>query len=170
MPKSVVKETGEIIPVIHTWRYPKKIKALKCDEKIIEHKDFGYDTETHLIKVVDAGKEDREEYIQSFASETGVYNILKKYSKTGDISLLNSREGFYADVSSLPVDELDPAKAAQEASKALGGLNKALGVELSADELAKMSSEQLNELISKAVAAAAAKTEVKTDDIKKEGE
>lgn len=164
MPK-VVKQTGEIIPVIHTWRKPKQIKKLKAVDTIIQHYDFAYDPDIRGLKIVETGKEDREAYIQSFASETGVYNILKKYSKTGDVSLLNVREGFYADVSSLPVDELDPAKAQAEATKALGGLNKALGAELTAEQLATMSSEQINDLISKAIAAQASKVEVQ-----KEGE
>lgn len=167
MPKTVDKNTGEVIQVIHTWRNPKPIVAQKFDKNIIQHYDFAYDPDIRGLKIVEASKEDREAYIQSFASETGVYNILKKYSKTGDISLLNAREGFYADVSNIPSDELDPVKVAAEASKAVAGLNKALGVDLSADELAKMSAEQLNDLINKAVAAAAQKA---APVEKKEGE
>lgn len=169
MRKVVKQDTGEVQEVvIHTWRNPQPIKALKCDEKIVQHYDFAYDPELRALKIVEAGKEDREAYIQSFASEAGVYNILKKYSKTGDVSLLNQREGFYGDISDIPSDELDPAKVAAEAGRALGGLNKALGVDLTAEELSKMTAEQLNELINKAIAAQASK--VVSDDKPKDGE
>ena len=161
MPKTVDKNTGEILPVIRTWRNPPKVKAVDFSDSIIQHHDFIYDSDTRGLKIVETEKEDRDAYIQSFAKETGIYNILKKYSKTGDASILNVKEGFYGDMTKLPEDNLDPAAAAKAAEQALGGLNKALGSQLTAEQLAKMSSEELNDLISKAVQAAASKTEVK---------
>lgn len=160
-------ETGEIL-VIHTWRNPKPIKGLDCSSKhsIIQHKDFAYDSEKRGLKIVDAEKEDRDAFIQSFASECGIYNVLKKYSKTGDVSLLSQKQGFYGDISELPVDDLDPEAAKKAAAQALSGLNQSLGTQLSAEQLSSMSAEELNALIANAVQAAAAKS----NEAKKEGE
>lgn len=168
MAKQVEAKTGEVIPVIRTWRNPPKTVGMKFEKNIIHHKAFAYDPEIRGLKVVDGDVEDREAYIQSFADECGVYNVLKKYSQTGDMSLLNQGQGFYGDISDIPADELDPAKVAAEASKALGGLNKLLGSELTAEQLASLSSEQISELINKAIAAQVAKAQAA--DVKKKGE
>lgn len=159
-------ETGEVVKV-HTWRDVPEVKALDCgkDKSFIQHQDFAYDDETRGLKIVDTEVEDRDAYIQSFAEEAGVYNILKKYSRTGDASLLNVKQGFYGDVASLPSDNLDPEAAKVAAAKALGGLNKSLGTDLSAEELAKLSSEELDALIQKAVQAAASKAVEKKEGV-----
>lgn len=158
MAKKVIEDTGEVKTVVHTWRKPREAVALDISKDgVIQHYDFAYDPELRDLKIVEADKEDREAYIQSFAAETGIYNILRKYSKTGDASLLNVSNLSYGDISDLPTDELDPVKAAEAAAEALSGLNSSLGTELTQEQLAAMSSEELNALIQNAVAAAAAK-------------
>lgn len=168
MSKKVNVETGEVKVGVRTWRNPREGKALENSNMIIQHRDFAYDPETKGLKIIDTDLEDREAYIQSFADDCGVYNVLKKYSKTGDVSLLNVKEGFYADLSELPVDNLDPAAAQKAAAQALAGLNDKLGSNLTADQIQNMSVEELNAIITQAVQAAAAK--VSTADDKKEGE
>lgn len=166
MSYKVEKETGEIIPVIHTWRNPPAIKALKADERIIQHYGFEYDAENRCLKVVETEKEDREAYIQSFASECGVYNVLKKYSKTGDISLLQQGSAIYADLSKLPEDNLDPEGAKAAAQVALASLNEKLGLDLTLEQLQGMSDAQIAEVVRQAAEAQAKPA----DPVKKEGE
>lgn len=161
------KETGEVI-VIHTWRNPQPIvgRDYGVSHSIIQHHDFAYDPEIRGLKIIETEKEDRDAYIQSFADDCGVYNVLKKYSKTGDAALLNAKQGFYGDVSELPVDNLDPEAAKKAAAQALSGLNQSLGTELTAEQLSSMSADELNALIANAVQAAAAKA----GEANKEGE
>lgn len=163
--KKVSKATGEIIPHVRSWRHPNVIKAQKFSKNIIQHHDFIYDTDKKCLVVVETEKEDREAYIQSFAAECGVYNILKKYARTGDASLLNQRQGFYGDISGLPTDELDPEKAKKAAEKTVKELSKALGQDISMDALMAMTSEDINNLIVKAVEAQKAKVQVEPEKI-----
>lgn len=50
---------------------------------------------------------DMDEYIQSFKEDTDIYAILKKFNMSGDISLLNQKQGFYDDISELPDNHFD---------------------------------------------------------------
>lgn len=50
---------------------------------------------------------DMDEYIQSFKEDTDIYVILKKFNMSGDISLLNQKQGFYEDISELPDNHFD---------------------------------------------------------------
>ena len=50
---------------------------------------------------------DMDEYIQSFKEDTDIYAILKKFNMSGDISLLNQKQGFYEDISDLPDNHFD---------------------------------------------------------------
>lgn len=43
------------------------------------------------------------DYIDSFADECDIHNILLRYS-CGDINILNARQGFYMDISAFPAD------------------------------------------------------------------
>lgn len=166
MSVKVNQKTGEFHPFVNTWRKLRVVKGLKCDEKMIQHQGFEYDVDGRCLIVVDTELEDRDAYIQSFADECGVYNVLKKYSKTGDASFLNVREGFYGDISDIPEDSLDPAAAAKAAEVALSGLNQKLGTSFTAEELAKLSGDELNDLFNKVIEAAASKVE----EVKKEGQ
>lgn len=166
MLQKVDKESGEIIPVIHTWRNPPKIKALKADERYVQHFGFEFDVENRCLKVVKTEKEDREAYIQSFVNDCGVYNVLKKYSKTGDISFLQQGSAIYADLSKLPEDNLDPEGAKAAAKVALASLNEKLGLDLTLEELQGMSDAQIAEVVRQAAEAQAKPA----DPVKKEGE
>lgn len=160
----VDKKTGEVMVSPYS-KYMHETIGLDTGSMIIQNYDFSWSDEIRDFIVVEAGKEDRQAYIDSFAKECGVYNILSKFSKTGDVSLLNQREGFYADISGLPVDELNPGKVAEAAQKSINSLSKSLGVDLTAEELSKMTADQLNDLIAKAVDARVAKT-TKKEEVK----
>ena len=156
----VIKDTGKVIKKF-TKDHPHDSVGLDLSPQIIQNYDFAYDPESRDLIVVATDKEDREAYIQSFASECGVYNIMKMYAKTGDMSLLSRKVGFYGDISDIPEDELNPAAYKDQAEKAVASLAKTLGAEFSVDEFAAMSDAELADLIDKAVQAKAQKVEKK---------
>lgn len=163
----VDKKTGEV-SVSPFSKFDKPTVGHDCGSMIIQNYDFTWSDEIRDFVVTEADKEDRQAYIDSFADDCGVYQVLKKFAKSGDLSLLNRAEGFYGDISGLPVDELNPAKYAAAAEASTSKLSKVLGVDLTVDQLAALSPDELNDLIAKAVEAKTAKTE-KVEE-KKEGE
>lgn len=62
---------------------------------------FAYDSNTHSLVIV--GKEDRSAKIDSFREICSIKNKLMRF-QNGDITALNSKQGFYADISGLPRD------------------------------------------------------------------
>lgn len=125
--------------------------ALDASDAHIQHYDFAYDGNN--IKVVKTTIEDRDAFIQSFSDEVGVYNILKRYSMTGDMSLLNQRKAMFGDFSLLDNDDLDPVSALARSSESLEKLNQALNTSFDSVTLANMSIDELNAVIAQAVAA-----------------
>lgn len=125
--------------------------ALDASDAHIQHYDFVYDG--NKIKVVKTTIEDRDALIQSFADEVGVYNILKRYSMTGDMSLLNQRKAMFGDFSMLDNDDLDPVSALARSNESLEKLNQALNTSFDSATLANMSIDELNAVIAQAVAA-----------------
>ena len=153
---SVDKKTGEV-KVSPFSKFQHETVGLDTGSMIIQNYDFSWSDEIRDFIIVEADKEDRQAYIDSFADDCGVYNVLKKFAKTGDLSVLNRVEGEYIDISNLPVDELNPRKYAEAAASSTKKLAKALGVELTEESLSKMSADELNDLIAKAVQARTAK-------------
>lgn len=160
----VNKETGEV-KVSPFSVFMHESIGLNTGTMIIQNYEFAWDDATRDFKIVEGSKEDRQAYIDSFAEECGVYNILKKYSITGDVSVFNRSQGFYGDISELPVDELNPDAVAKKAQAAVSNLSGQLGIELTSEKLASMSLDEINQLIEKAVIA---KTQKQSE--KKEGD
>ena len=123
--------------------------ALDASDAHIQHYDFAYDG--NKIKVVKTTIEDRDALIQSFADEVGVYNILKRYSMTGDMSLLNQRKAMFGDFTLLDNDDLDPVSALARSSESLDKLNQALNTSFDSATLANMSIDELNAVIAQEV-------------------
>lgn len=138
--------------------------ALDASDAHIQHYDFAYDG--NKLKVVKTTIEDRDALIQSFADEVGVYNILKRYSMTGDMSLLNQRKALYGDFTSFNNDDLDPVSALARSSESLEKLNQALNTTFDSATLANMSIEELNAVIAQAVAAKTTKENIKESEAK----
>ena len=158
-----VLDTGEVY-ISSIDKFKHESAAREAGSMIIQLKDFAWSDEIRDFIVVDGEKEDRQAYIDSFESECGVRNILKKYALTGDVSLLNKGQGFYADLSELPTDELNPGQLQSEASISLNKLNAMLGTSYTAEQLSSMSAEELSNLIKAKVEEATPK------EVKKEGE
>lgn len=152
------KKTGEVI-VTPFSKFRHETIGLDTGSMIILHQDFSWSDEIRDFIVVDGEKEDRQAYIDSFADEAGVYNVLKKYARTGDLSILNRVEGQYIDISDLPVDELNPEALKARAEASVAALSKSLGSEFTPEQLSNMSAEELNNLIAAAVEAKSAKSE-----------
>ncbi len=138
--------------------------ALDASDAHIQHYDFAYDG--NKLKVVKTTIEDRDAYIQSFAEESGVYNILKRYSMTGDMSLLNQKNAMYGDFTLLDNDDLDPVSALARSTDSLNKLNQALNTSFDSATLANMSIEELNAVIAQAVAAKTTKETIKETEVK----
>lgn len=138
--------------------------ALDASDAHIQHYDFVYDG--NKIKVVKTTIEDRDALIQSFADEVGVYNILKRFSMTGDASLLNQRKAMFGDFTLFDNDDLDPVSALARSSESLEKLNQALNTSFDSATLANMSIDELNAVIAQAVAAKTTKENTKETEAK----
>lgn len=53
------------------------------------------------VILIESGKEDTDEYIDSFREETEISTIIKRF-QAGDVSVINQKQGFYADVTKMP--------------------------------------------------------------------
>lgn len=53
------------------------------------------------VILIESGKEDTDEYIDSFREETEISTIIKRF-QGGDVSVINQKQGFYADVTKMP--------------------------------------------------------------------
>ena len=84
------------------------------------------------------GEFDIQDYIQSFYEDCDLYHLLAKVARTGDISLLNQKQGVYADISNMPDNIHDAQQAVKNAGMSYSGLNenekllvlKALGISI----------------------------------------
>lgn len=66
--------------------------------------------------------------IESYADGCDVNSLIKRFESTGDSNVLNSRKGFYADVSDMPNDLIDVHNALK-AHKAVSKLQKPKAVQ-----------------------------------------
>lgn len=168
MSLQVDKKTGEVYysPVS---KFARATTPKKGGSMIVQNYGLSYDEKSREMVLKETDKTDLQAYIDSFAEETGVYNILKRFAKTGDVSLINAKEGFYGDISKLPTDQLNPQKMLKEASASAKVLSEKLGVKLTAEKLATMSSEELSDLITKAITAKIEASKVEKTEEKEKG-
>lgn len=126
--------------------YPKKVTISympKCSN-IVHHKQHAYDEHGKVI-VVDLPDEDRQEYINSFADQCGLKNVLAQLQKSGDVlawrSMAYDDKTEAQDVSDIPtnVNEISDAAKNSDASisKALADFNQKTGLSLTLDEFTK---------------------------------
>ena len=76
---------------------------------------------TYLKKI---GNTNIYEKIQASLEETKVYNILEKFEKTGDPSILNRRQGVYGDFSNIPKSPIEIQNIILRAEKEFNSLDK----------------------------------------------
>ena len=86
-------------------------------QKFIEIPPYAKDDKGKIINMTsepvlkENGEFDIQDYIQSFYEDCDLYHLLAKVARTGDMSLLNQKQGVYADISNMP-DNIHDAQAA----------------------------------------------------------
>lgn len=75
--------------------------------------------------LVQTGVHDINAFVQKSKDSTMVYNILDRFSKTGDPSILDVRHGFYADVTDMPSSLLEAQNMILEIDKKFLALDSA---------------------------------------------
>lgn len=86
------------------------------EERILEDGTMG---------IVHTGDHDLNAFVQASKESTLVYNILDKFAKVGDPSILDARHGFYADVTEMPSSLLEAQNLILSIDKKFVGLDAA---------------------------------------------
>lgn len=84
-----------------------------------------------------------QDYINQFAEDVGILNVLKKVVKTGDVGLINQCEPGYFDLTNMPEDFLEARKMYDAAMSAYDKLPDDLKNGLSAEQFANLTSDNL---------------------------
>lgn len=120
-----------------SWRSPSPLYHTDCSDPIIVHKKWAYN-EDHEQVLVETGKENVWEKIQSYEDETGVYNVLKICQQRGEsLDRLDAShgQGFYGDVSDMPDNIHDLHAQGIKSSSMLDEYNKILGTSYTSEQL-----------------------------------
>lgn len=92
-------------------------------------KDFAYNDKHELI-VIEVGKRNIQEEIDSYKDTCGLDALINNIRLTGNVALLNQRPVMYADISSIQdTDDLNPNRDMAVASSREAELAKILGLE-----------------------------------------
>lgn len=78
------------------------------------------DEKGHLC-LVEVGKQDQQEVIDSFAHSCDISTLIKRY-EAGDVSVLSRVQGVYADITDLPNDLMSAHEILNNARKAYDSL------------------------------------------------
>lgn len=92
-----------------------------------------------IIKQI--GEQNVYDKIQSYKDDVDIYNILKRFSETGDSSLLNKRVGSFMDIADLPDNIHDFNKMLDDAAEKYKNLDESIKENIFNDD-------KLNEIIS----------------------
>ena len=114
----------------------------------LEIEPFAVDKETGEILnksakpiIKEMGVENVYEKIQSYKDDVDIYNILKRFSETGDINLLNKNVGSFLDIADLPNNIHDFNKMISDAADKYKNLDDSIKENIFNDD-------KLNEIIS----------------------
>lgn len=114
----------------------------------LEIEPFSVDSETGEILnksskpiIKQIGEQNVYEKIQSYKDDVDIYNILKRFSETGDSSLLNKRVGAFMDIADLPDNIHDFNKMLDDAAEKYKNLDDSIKENIFNDD-------KLNEIIS----------------------
>lgn len=110
-----------------------------------------------IIKQI--GEQNVYDKIQSYKDDVDIYNILKRFSETGDSSLLNKRVGSFMDIADLPDNIHDFNKMLDSAAEKYKNLDESIKENIFNDD-------KLNEIISLKVKEQLANNVKETVDIK----
>lgn len=132
-------------------------------EKLVKTGETEYDFVTEQ-EVYVKEKVSLDKYIQSFAGDVGLENILKRVALTGDTSLLNEKQPLYGDIRNMPENNMERDDAIKQGLAAA----KKLGItDLTEEGLRKYIKDEVFRIEKEKAATAAAEEAVKKG---KEGE
>lgn len=100
------------------------------------------------IKLVESGKENTDEYIDSFREECDISTIIKKY-QNGDISVLKQREGMFGDFTNLPKTYAEMLQLRIDSERAFNSLPLEVKQKFNNDEMQFFASAGSNEWLEK---------------------
>lgn len=113
----------------------------------LEIEPFAVDTDTGEILnktskpiIKQIGEQNVYDKIQSYKDDVDIYNILKRFSETGDSSLLNKRVGTFMDIADLPDNIHDFNKMLDDAVEKYNNLDESIKENIFNDD-------KLNEII-----------------------
>lgn len=127
-----------------------------------------------INKVVETSRKNRQDYINSFSSEVGILNILKKVALTGDDPYNNEyieqrKGGQYIDATALPSNKTDAFKAVEHGVNVFDSLPEELKGKLSMEKFVEeFGQEAFDKYIEKVIAGL--KGEAKAEPVKEEKE
>lgn len=116
------------------------VHSPKCSN-IVHHKQHAYNERGKVI-VVDIADEDRQEYVNSFADQCGLKNVLAQLSKTGDVlafrALAYDPDKEAGDETLMPekINDIyeEGRKADSTIADAVANFNKSTGLNLTVEE------------------------------------
>lgn len=114
-------------------------------------------------RVVEFERKNRQDYINSFADDVGVLNVLKKCALSNDESLIKQRpDGVYMDATGFPKTKEDVFNTVQKGVNAFDKLPDDIKKKMSMEQFVNsFGQEQFDELINAKVQEILAKKEVK---------
>lgn len=155
-------------PVIYNMFIPRKKTVSKCSNPYVtiykEVPPYAVDEQTGEFinkssrpKIVEVGKKNIDEEIQSYADSVDIYKILEKFALSGctDNSLITRRVGEFADIVDIPDNINDFGQYVDKKIKDLKEMSpdiakKVLNENISASDIEKMVQEQVQSALIKA--------------------
>lgn len=111
-------------------------------DKIVKIGEGDYDFIVEK-EVYEEGRCNRDDYIESFSSDVGVENILRKVQLTGDTTLVNRCNPQYLDTRGMPTNNMEADEAIAKGQAAA----KELGIGYSEEELNKYIQDKIQEAL-----------------------
>lgn len=89
------------------WSKADKTISKYVMKDIVKKTGEGENDYVIIKKQVLVSEQDRDEYVQSFADDVGILNVLKKVALTGDASMYNAQANQGIDTTNLPDNKID---------------------------------------------------------------
>ena len=137
------RNDGVSIPgtVINVKDFATGVEIEKCIKTGEGEEDFVIVTELRIDKKVN-----HQDYLNQFADDVGILNVLKRVIKTGDASLFNERnetQAGYMDLTNMPGDIIAASEMINKANAAYEQLPDDLKKKLSKEDLIKINNLEL---------------------------
>lgn len=140
-----------------------------CEQEYVVKTGEGDTDFVKKVRVVEFERKNRQEYIESFADDVGVLNVLKKVAVSGDESLIKQRpDPSYVDLTNFPTTKEDMFDTVKKGVDAFDKLPDDIKKKMSMEQFVNsFGQEQFDALIKEKVDAVLAAQKAQE---KKEGE